>query len=132
MLKKIFFTLLISTFSIAAIAQTDDEKTFVSVEQMPDFVGGSAGLNKFIETNLVYPKKEKTDKIEGTVFCEFVVDANGKVTHPKVIRSIKDHPNFDAEVLNLLDKMPNWNPGKQNGKAVPVKFTLPVKFNLKK
>lgn len=128
---SIYFLLhLFAQFSFAQ--ELDTNNLQVHVEQMPSFVGGEKALINFIETNLTYPEQEKKDKIQGKVFCSFIVDANGKVTSPKILRSIANHPSFDNEVLLLLSKMPIWNAGKQNGKPVSVQFSLPINFSLPK
>jgi len=128
---QILFVVLLATNTIKS-QDVEEQKIFMHVEQMPEFIGGETALIHFIEANLMYPEQERKEMIQGKVFCSFIVDAFGKVTSPKILRGITNHPNFDAEVMALLNKMPSWNPGKQNGKAVPVQFSLPINFLLPK
>ncbi len=112
----------------AAAPQKDDSKVFDVVEEMPEFPGGNAELFKFLAANIKYPKTAVENNVEGRVIVEFVVATDGTVGNAKVMRSIS--PELDAEALRVISVMPKWKPGKQNGKAVRVKYTLPVTFRL--
>ncbi len=104
---------------------TSKKDFFVVVEEMPKFNNG--GLDKardYIAQNIKYP----TTGIEGKVFVNFVVESNGKVSNVKIVKSI--NPDIDKEVVRVIENMPDWTPGKQRGKNVPVQFTIPVVFNL--
>lgn len=105
-----------------------DEKPFVTVEQMPSFKGGESAMNKFITDNIKYPASAKENGIQGRVTVRFVITQNGKITDIKVIRGID--PACDKEAIRIVESMPDWEPGKQNGKAVSVYYTLPIKFSL--
>ncbi len=98
------------------------------IEVMPEFIGGIDSLQHFMEENLEYPKWEEKKKIEGVVIVQFIVDKNGKVKNPSIIKSATK--NLDREVLRVVDSMPDWTPGKQDGKNVNFQFTLPIKFEL--
>lgn len=104
------------------------EKPFVSVEQMPQFPGGQVEMNKYISENLQYPKVAKDNGIQGRVVLRFVVDKDGSISDVQVVRSLD--PSCDKEAVRVIKSMPKWNPGKQNGREVPVYFTLPVTFKI--
>jgi len=106
----------------------EETKVFEVVEQMPEFPGGQAALLKWISDNIKYPTIAEENGIQGRVVCTFVVERDGSVTDVQVARSID--PSLDKEAVRVLKKMPRWNPGKQNGSAVRVKYTVPVTFKL--
>jgi len=108
--------------------QGDDDEAFDVVEQMPEFPGGMEALFKFLTENIHYPKSALEAKIEGRVLAQFVIAKDGSVVKSKIVKSVD--PALDAEALRLINAMPNWTPGKQNGKVVPVKFTVPINFSL--
>ncbi|NDW17948.1 energy transducer TonB [Dysgonomonas sp. 216] len=112
------------------VEQTEPEKPFVSVEQMPQFPGGQAELMKFISNNLKYPTIAAENGIEGRVIIRFVVSANGSVQNIEIQRGLDS--SCDKEAVRVVKMMPKWIAGKQNGRAVPVYFTLPVLFKLQK
>ncbi len=104
------------------------QETFTVVEQMPEFPGGNEELFKFINNHIRYPQIALENGIQGRVICEFVVNFDGKVINAKVVRGID--PTLDTEALRVINSMPPWNPGKQRGKPVKVRYTLPVNFKL--
>jgi TonB family protein len=99
-------------------------------EKMPEFIGGQDSLNLFIKRHLRYPEWEKEHYIEGKVIVSFVIDTMGTLTDIQILKSVPEAQNFEVEVFRMLKLMPNWIPGEQDGKKVPVKFTLPVDFKL--
>ena len=99
-------------------------------ETMPSFRGGEQKLFEFLGNNLVYPKEAKEAGIEGKVFVEFYVEKDGTVTNVKVLKGIGY--GCDEEALRVIGLMPKWIPGSQRGKAVRVRYTLPVNFKLSK
>lgn len=99
-------------------------------EQMPEFVGGEDSLMRYIQQHAVYPKWEMDNKIEGKVFVRFVVGKKGELKDITILRSIEGSKNFDAEAIRVVQSMPNWIPGKQNGKVVEVQYVLPFTFKL--
>ena len=103
-------------------------QVFTVVEEMPQFPGGMAEAMKFLAKNINYPAEAQKAKIEGRVIVQFVVKEDGKVSDAKVVRSI--NPDLDAEALRVIGLMPEWIPGKQRGKAVAVKYTMPIMFRL--
>ena len=103
-------------------------KVFDVVEQMPEFPGGQQELMNFLMKNMKYPK-EATDKgTQGRVIVQFVVDKDGSVVEPKVVKSVS--PELDQVALRVVKMMPKWQPGKQNGEIVRVKYVIPVSFRL--
>ena len=103
-------------------------KVFDVVEQMPEFPGGTAELMKFLSTNMKYPDEATKAGQEGRVIVSFVVEPDGRVTNARVVKSVA--PLLDAEALRVIGLMPRWEPGRQNGEAVRVKYTIPVTFRL--
>ncbi len=113
------------------IAEPDEEETeiFRIVEEYPEFIGGEDALKEFIKRNFVYPQIARENMIKGTVYISFVIQADGSLTNIKVLRGIGG--GCDAEAVRLVKAMNGkWKPGKQRGKAVAVRFTIPVKFNI--
>jgi protein TonB len=106
----------------------ETKPVFTIVEEMPAFPGGEAERNKFLATNIVYPQQATENGIQGTVYVSFVVDSKGNVTDVKVLRGIGG--GCDEEALRVVKMMPQWHPGKQNGKQVRVLFNMPIYFKL--
>jgi protein TonB len=106
----------------------EETKVFDVVEQMPSFPGGDAELMKFLHDHMKYPAVAEENGIQGRVICTFVVERDGSITDVKVIKSVD--PSLDKEAIRVLKSMPKWIPGKQNGSAVRVKYTVPVTFKL--
>jgi len=107
---------------------SDDDRIYDVVEQMPSFKGGQGTLMKWIASNLNYPVAAEEQQIEGRVLVQFVVEKDGSITNVKVIKSIES--SLDNEAIRVVKSMPNWIPGRQNGLAVRVKYTVPVTFRL--
>jgi len=105
-------------------------KVYDFVQQMPEFPNGMDSLITFMKANLVYPEYEKKNHIEGRIFATFIVEKDGKITNAKITSNRTKSENFEIETIKVINKMPNWIPGKQNGNNVAVRFTLPVKFEL--
>lgn len=99
-------------------------------EVMPEFPGGVDSLFSFIESHLIYPQLELNNGIEGKVYVEFIVNEDGHLSDSKILRSVPGSTHFDAEVLRIISIMPNWIPGRENGKPVKVKYRLPIRFVL--
>ena len=106
----------------------EETKVFDVVEQMPQYKGGDAALMDYLNKSIKYPVIAEENGIQGRVVCTFVVERDGSITDVKVVRSVD--PSLDKEAVRVLKAMPKWIPGKQNGSAVRVKFTLPVTFKL--
>jgi len=115
------------------VVEVDEEEisngqVYTIVEDMPQYPGGNAALNKYISDNLIIPASAKENGIAGTVYVSYVVMADGNVNETKVVRG-RD-PNLDKEALRVVNSIMGYKPGKQKGKPVAVQLTTPVKFVL--
>ncbi len=109
----------------AAVGNTE-EKLFDVCEQMPQFPGGDAALFEYLADNIEYPAECEANGTQGRVLLTFIVETDGSITNVNVVKSV--HPLLDDEAVGVIKSMPKWIPGKQNGKAVRVKYTVPVSF----
>lgn len=107
---------------------TDNDEIFVVVEEMPQFPGEQEALMKYLSENVRYPVIAQENGIEGRVICSFVVERDGSITDVQVVRGVD--PSLDREAVRVIQSMPKWKPGKQRGKPVRVRFTLPIVFRL--
>jgi len=105
--------------------EEDPNVIFVSAEEMPEFKGN---VFKYLSENLSYPAIPLEYGIQGRVICQFVVNKDGSIVDIVVIKGVDKY--LDAEAIRVIKSMPNWKPGKMNGKTVRVKYTLPVNFKL--
>ena len=103
-------------------------KVFDVVEEMPSFPGGQGALMAFLSSNIKYPVVAQENGVQGRVIVGFVVEKDGSISDVKVMRSVD--PSLDREAQRVVKAMPKWKPGKQNGSAVRVKYTVPVVFRL--
>ena len=101
---------------------------FTIVEEMPKFSGGVDALQTFVYSSMKYPEIALENGIEGQVYINFVVAKDGSVINAKVSRGVA--PSLDKEAKRIVESMPKWNPGKQNGEAVDVAFTMQINFKL--
>lgn len=106
----------------------DEGEIFEVVEQNPAFPGGDKALMAFLTKNLKYPASAQENGIQGRVLVQFVVNKDGSIVDPKILRSVD--PALDKEAMRVVSAMPKWTPGRQRGKNVRVRFTLPVTFRL--
>lgn len=106
-----------------------EPQIFTIVEEMPSFPGGEAELFKYLGKTVKYPPMAQDAGITGVVYMTFVVDENGKVKDPKVLRGIGG--GCDEEAIRVVKAMPAWEPGKQRGKPVRVQYNLPIRFTLR-
>ena len=113
----------------AAQAKAIDETVYRSVEQMPRFPGGEAALMSYIESHINYPAMAAENNVQGKVVVQFVVKKDGSISEVKVIRSVDK--DLDREAVRVVKSMPKFTPGRQNGEAVNVWYTLLVPFKLK-
>lgn len=111
-------------------AKADDSKVYASVEELPQFPGGQNALMQFLAQNIRYPLKAKNEGIQGKVYLQFVIDKEGNVTNVIVQRDIGG--GCGDEARRVVQAMPKWKPGKQDGTPVRVYYTLPVNFRLQK
>ena len=118
-----------------AEAQVTDESNpqsetiYKSVEQMPMFPGGEAGLLRYLQENIQYPPEAAKNNVQGRVILQFVVDKTGQVGEVKILRSVSEE--LDAEAVRVVKTLPKFEPGRQDGKPVAVWYTLPVSFNIR-
>ena len=108
--------------------EPEEAEIFMVVEEMPEFPGGMAECLKFLGKNIKYPTIAQENGVQGRVIVQFVVNQDGSIVDPVVVRSVD--PYLDKEALRVIKTMPKWKPGKQRGKAVRVKYTVPVTFKL--
>ncbi len=106
----------------------EETKVFDVVEQMPSFPGGPSALMQYLGSNIKYPVVAEENGVQGRVVCTFVVERDGSITDVRVVKSVD--PSLDREAVRVVKSMPRWIPGKQNGSAVRVKYTVPVTFRL--
>ncbi len=104
------------------------QDVYESVEQMPEFPGGEAEMMKFLAQNIQYPLNAARNNVEGRVVLQFVVEKDGRIGDVKIARSVD--PELDAEALRVVKSMPNFIPGRQDGKPVAVWYTIPISFKL--
>ena len=109
---------------------TKQDAPLLPAEVMPSFPGGRQTLMKYIACHVKYPAKAQKEGIHGRVVVQFIVERDGSISNPKIVRSI--HPMLDEEAIRVVKNMPNWNPGIINGKPVRVRYYIPINFNLNK
>ena len=103
-------------------------KVFDVVEEMPSFPGGNGALMSYLSSNVKYPVVAQENGVQGRVQISFVVEKDGSISDVRVARSVD--PSLDKEAMRVVKSMPRWNPGRQNGQNVRVKYTVPVLFRL--
>lgn len=114
------------TAVIKPTADSDNSKIFGAAEEMPSFPGGEKALMQYIKDNTYYPEEMCEGAAQGRVMVGFVINEDGSISDVKVLRSLT--PELDEVAVKIVKGMPKWNPGKQNGKAVKTKYTVPVSF----
>lgn len=114
---------------IEEIEEEKEEKTiFIAVESMPEYPGGETELYKYLGNSINYPEQARNLGLQGKVYVTFVVERDGSIANPKVLRDIGG--GCGEEALRVVRSMPKWKPGKQHGKNVRVQYNLPVLFQL--
>lgn len=108
--------------------ESDQTKVYDIVEQMPSFPGGTSALFEYLSKNIRYPKKAEKKGEQGRVIICFTVERDGSIIDIRTVKSVS--PELDSEAQRVVKSMPRWIPGKQNEVAVPVKYTLPINFQL--
>ncbi|MEI7595784.1 MAG: TonB family protein [Bacteroidota bacterium] len=104
------------------------DETVLYADQMPMYEGGLEEMYAFIAENIKYPVLAREENISGTVHLSFIVRKNGKITDIKILRPIGG--GCEEEAVRVIEKMPNWRPGRTNGTPISVQFTIPIKFTL--
>ena len=127
---KVALMMLVLLFSfMTSTAQTKkNDMVFDVVEVMPQFPGGQIAMLKYIMENMKYPEQAMKEGIQGRVAVRFIVEKDGSISDVKPILSV--HPLLNKEAVRVVESMPKWSPGKQNGKPVRVRFNVPVMFKL--
>ena len=105
-------------------------RIYASAEQMPQYPGGMKAFQNYLKRNLKYPPQAKRDSIEGVVAIQFVVERNGRITSPVIVRSLE--PSMDTVALNVIRNMPRWIPAKDHGTIVRCKYSVPVQFKIER
>ena len=106
----------------------DQDGVYLAVPEMPEYPGGAAALLSSFRETLVYPEDAKTEGIQGRVLVQFIVEEDGSITNPVIIKSV--YPSLDAEALRFVAKMPKWKPGKIDDKPCRTKYIVPLNFRL--
>jgi protein TonB len=105
------------------------EEIFDVVEEAPEFPGGMAEMYSFLGEEIKYPQMAQDNNIQGKVYVQFVVEKDGSITDVTVIKGVHAS-TLDKEAVRVVSEMPNWKPGKQRGKAVRVRYTIPINFTI--
>ena len=108
------------------VKKVDDNSIYETVDQLPQFPGGDIELMNFLEKQIKYPSIESISNINGKVICGFIVDKDGSISDITIYRSLD--PILDSIAVKAIKAMPKFIPGKQNGQAVRVRYTLPIIF----
>lgn len=116
----------------SAIAVVEEERDtgeiFMIVEEMPEFPGGDAALQRYLATSIRYPVIAQENGIQGRVYIQFVINQQGEVTNAVILRGVD--PSLDREALRVVQAMPKWKPGRQRNRPVRVSYTVPINFVL--
>lgn len=124
-MKRIIVSIICLFAMVTSYPQTaESEQVFTKVEKMPEYPGGVLAMQLYLQTNIKYP--QAANGAEGRILVQFIIDTDGSVTDAKVVKSV--NPHLDAEALRVINAMPKWKPGTQKGKAVRVKYTIPINF----
>lgn len=124
-MKRIIVSIICLFAMVTSYPQTaESEQVFTKVEKMPEYPGGILAMQLYLQTNIKYP--QAANGAEGRILIQFVIDTDGSVTDAMVVKSV--NPHLDAEALRVINAMPKWKPGTQKGKAVRVKYTIPINF----
>lgn len=117
-------------FSDIVVEEEEREtgEVFMIVEEMPEFPGGQAALQKYLASSVKYPVIAQENGIQGRVYVQFVISAKGEVTNATVLRGVDS--SLDKEALRVVENMPKWKPGKQRNRPVRVSYTVPINFVL--
>ncbi len=113
---------------VKEVAEVEDNQVYTFVEQNAEFPGGTEAMYKFINKNVKYPAQARRMGTEGKVFVGFVINKDGSIVDVGIVKGIS--AECDKEAMRVVQLMPPWKAGKQNGKAVRVKFILPINFKL--
>jgi TonB family protein len=130
-MRRYFIAIFIVLFSLSVYPQDNDTiSTFKSnaVEELPQFPGGENAMYQYISENVNYPELAVESAMQGTVHVEFIIEKNGSISNIEILRGVVTI--LDEEAKRVIKEMPNWKPGKLDGKPVRVQYTIPIKFSL--
>ena len=105
-----------------------NSEPFVNVEEMPEYIGGTEAMARFIQRKIHYPASARRTGVNGTVYISFVIGPEGKIINPTILKGVS--ADCDAEALRLISLMPLWKAGRQNHMPVSVKMVLPIRFKI--
>ena len=129
-MKQLFLILVFIVASMAVQAQTTntapDDSIYTVVEQAPQYPDGQEALLKYLAENIKYPDLARQNNIQGTVFVNFVVEPNGSISNVMILRGIGG--GCDEEAMRVVKNMPDWTPGYNDGRAVRVRYNIPIRF----
>lgn len=111
------------------VAAPAENKVYIVVEKMPLYNGGQEAMMKFLSKKLKYPRRSEINKIEGTVYVQFVISADGSITQVELVKGVDK--DCDKEAMRVIQLMPAWTPGFQNNMPVAVRMIVPIKFKLR-
>lgn len=109
--------------------EISDDEIFTTVEELPEFPGGTTALMAYLNKEITYPTLALEQNIYGRVLCSFIVNRDGSIDQIEILRSVD--PQLDNEAIRVIKKMPKWKPGKQRGRPVRARFMMPVTFHLR-
>lgn len=112
--------------NLAVTDTVQTEEVLTIAQEMPVFPGGDSAMYEYIVNNMAYPEEVREKKLAGKVFVQFVINKNGEVANPRIARGID--PLLDNEIVRVVQNMPKWTPGKNNGEPVNVVKTIPISF----
>jgi TonB family protein len=130
--KRFFLIIFVLTISALAHAQSDttdqqEMQIYQVVEKMPQFIGGKQALSEYLNVNAIYSQAAKDANVRGIMYVSFIVEPDGSIEDATIVRGL--HPDLDSVSLDLVNRMPDWIPGKQWGKPVRCQFTMPIHFD---
>lgn len=118
----------ITALSPGGVDKNDNPLNFQVIERLPEFPGGMVEFMKWLTKNLSYPVIAQQQKIQGKVLVSFIINKDGTISSPKVVKSVS--PELDREALRVIRIMPKWKPGEDHGKPCRTYFCIPVVFKL--
>lgn len=125
-LTLLFTTLLCTIMQAQTTHTTPDDSIYTVVEQAPQYPGGVEALMNYLRENVHYPALALKSNIQGTVFVNFVVEPNGSISNVMILRGIGG--GCDEEAMRVVKNMPDWTPGYNDGRAVRVRYNIPIRF----
>jgi periplasmic protein TonB len=120
----------IPTGTGSGVTEIEGPETFIVVEEMPEFIGGTSAMAKFIQSNLQYPTDARELGLGGKCFLKFVVSGSGEISNVEVLKGVPGCAACDKEAIRVIKNMPHWKGGKQNGRPVNVYYNLPINFKV--